>query len=152
MIIKAVSPVLNVSDVPASITWFEKLGWHRGFTWNHHGMIAHSALSNDHGPATFAGICANPPSPDPHAHGPSIFLCKDGQGAKDPRPAVGPDFEQYGGVWMSWWVEDTDHAHADCVKHNIEIVKPIVNETWGVREFLIRHPDGHYFRISGPVK
>lgn len=152
MKVKAISPVLSVSDVPASIEWFEKLGWCRGFTWNEQGMIAHAASRNEHGPAQFAGLCANPPSPKVEDHGANVFLCRNGQGSQDHRPAVGPNFEQYGGVWMSWWVDDTDAAHAECVKHGIDIVKPIVNESWGVREFLIRHPDGHFFRISGPVK
>ncbi|MFA6044797.1 MAG: VOC family protein, partial [Phycisphaerales bacterium] len=81
-----------------------------------------------------------------------LFQCKDGQGSRDPRPAIGPDFEQYGGTWMSWWVTDVDAAHAECKAADIEIVKPPVNEPWGVREFLIRHPDGHFFRVSGAVR
>jgi hypothetical protein len=54
MLTHAVTPILNVSDVPASLRWFEKLGWHRGFTWNPAGTISGAALQNAHGPATFA--------------------------------------------------------------------------------------------------
>ena len=121
MQIRGITPILNVSDVPASVLWFEKLGWRRSFTHNDAGMIANAALSNAHGPAGFAGLCAD------------------------------PDSDQFGGVWMSWWIPDADAAHAECVAAGVEIVRPPVNEPWGVREFLIRHPDGHIFRVSGPV-
>jgi hypothetical protein len=63
-----VSPILNVSDVPASIAWFEKLGWQRCFSWNQDGMIIGAADLNEHGPAHFAGI----------ANGEvQLFLCKE---------------------------------------------------------------------------
>lgn len=149
MKIKGVTPILNVSDVPASMRWLESIGWSRAFSWNDAGMIAAAADSNAHGPARFAGLCANTSE---EGQGPMIFLCKDGQGSRDPRPMTDPSSDSYGGVWMSWWVNDVDAAHADCVRHNIQIVRPPVNEPWGVREFLIRHPDGHYFRISGHIK
>ena len=29
--------VLNVSNVAASLEWFEALGWERGFTWDDEG-------------------------------------------------------------------------------------------------------------------
>lgn len=146
---RAVTPILNVSDVPASVRWFEKLGWHRGFAWNAGGMINDAALENAHGPAHFAGICANA---DQEGEGPQIFLCKDAQGSRDPRPCPDPESDNFGGVWLSIWVTDVDAAHEQCQHNNIEIIRPPINEPWGVREFLIRHPDGHYFRISGEVK
>lgn len=148
MLVHAVTPILNVSDVPASVRWFESLGWHRGFTWNPAGMISGAALENEHGPATFGSVCAHPPG---RVEGPQIFLCKDGQGARDPRPPVDPRDDAFGAVWMSWWVADVDASHRECVAARVEIVRPPVNEPWGVREFLIRHPDGHCFRVSGPT-
>src|SRR5579862_5134693 len=33
MLVHAVTPILNVSDVEASIAWFESLGWAVDFTW-----------------------------------------------------------------------------------------------------------------------
>lgn len=148
MLIHAVTPILNVSDVPASLRWFEALGWHRGFTWNPAGTISGAAIENAHGPATFASVCAHPPGGAP---GPQIFVCKDGQGKRDPNPPVDVKSDDFGAVWMSWWVSDVDASHAECVAAGVEIVRPPVNEPWGVREFLIRHPDGHCFRISGPT-
>lgn len=146
MKVQSVSPILNVSNVPASLRWFESLGWSRTFTWNDAGMIPAAADTNAHGPAQFAGMCIEMPG---DAKGPTLFLCKDGQGSRDPRPMTDPASDSYGGVWMSWWVDDVNAAHTDCLRANIEIVRPPVDEPWGVREFLIRHPDGHYFRISG---
>jgi catechol 2,3-dioxygenase-like lactoylglutathione lyase family enzyme len=149
MRVHAINPILNVSDVPASIRWFEKLGWHRGFAWNAGGMIQGDALENTHGPATFGSMCAFPSGPE---HGPQIFLCKDGQGQRDPHTPASADDDNFGAVWMSWWVDDVDAAHAECARAGVEVVRPPVNEPWNVRECLIRHPDGHCFRISGPVK
>lgn len=158
MRIKAVTPILNVSDVPASLDWFERVGWVRAFTWNDAGMIAAAASSNQHGPAQFAGLCAQSPTSqsaeeakDDHADR-MLFLCRGGQGSRDPRPCTDPDSDQYGGTWMTWWVDDVDACHAECIKNAIEVVRPPVTEPWGVRECLIRHPDGHYFRISGHVR
>lgn len=142
--VESVTPILNVSDVVASLHWFESLGWRRGFTWNDGGMIFHAADSDHAGPARFASVCSGE-----HAQ---IFMCKDGQGSRDPRPCPNPAEENYGGVWMSWWVPDVDAAHAVCVAAKVEVIRPPANMPWGVREFLIRHPDGHYFRMSGAAQ
>ena len=34
------TPVLNVSNVAASLAWFEALGWERGFAWDDDGPSA----------------------------------------------------------------------------------------------------------------
>ena len=52
---------------------------------------------------------------------------------------------------MSWWVDtpaDVDAAHALALEHGLEVSWPPTDEPWGVREFHLRHPDGHTFRIS----
>ena len=33
MRVRSVKPILNVSDVRASLAWFEQLGWQTQFTW-----------------------------------------------------------------------------------------------------------------------
>ena len=149
MRVTQITPILNVSDVDASLAWFESLGWTRGFTYNRGGLIAGARGADANGPAIFAGLCANRPGADT---GPQVFLCRDGQGLRDARPVGSGDGEDFGAVWMSWWVEDTDAAHADAIKAKVQIVRPPENKPWGVREFLIRHPDGHVFRVSGPAK
>ena len=123
-------PILNVSDFVASVAWFEKLGWTRGFEWGE--------------PASFgsmeSGQC-------------EIFLCHDGQGGRG-RSAVpatfGPQGDETGdrGVWMQMWVEDVDAVHRHCLSQAIEVAWPPTDMPWGVREMHVRHPDGHILRIG----
>ncbi len=155
MSIKAVTPILNVSDVPASLAWFEGLGWRRGFTWGDGGMIAGAADRNVHGPARFASVCAGSSESGEGGEGGAdsaqIFLCRNGQGSRGTVLPKFPGDDQTDGVWMSWWVESVaalDAMHAACVARGDLVTMPPTNEPWGVREFHLRHPDGHMFRVS----
>jgi uncharacterized glyoxalase superfamily protein PhnB len=52
---------------------------------------------------------------------------------------------------MSWWMDspaDVDALHAIAVNNGMTVTFPPTNEPWGVREFHLRHPDGHTFRVS----
>jgi uncharacterized glyoxalase superfamily protein PhnB len=116
------TPVLNVSDVPACLDWFEALGWERGFAWDDEGGMRSSE-------PTFASIQAGDDA--------EIFLCFDGQGA---RP-----------VWMSWFLssrEELEATYALALELGYEIAMEPTDEEWGMREFHLRHPDGHTFRVS----
>jgi len=116
------TPVLNVSDVPASLDWFEALGWERGFAWDDEGGMRSSR-------PTFASIQAGDDA--------EIFLCLEGQGG---RP-----------VWMSWFLssrEELDAVHVRAIELGYEIAMEPTDESWGMREFHLRHPDGHIFRVS----
>src|SRR4051794_19257972 len=67
-----------------------------------------------------------------------IFLCEGAQGAP-------------GGAWMTWWLESpaaVDAAHERAVELGLDITWPPTDEPWNVREFHLRHPDGHTFRVS----
>jgi len=117
------TPVLNVSDVAASLEWFEALGWERGFVWTDEGGMGGA------GEPDFASVQAGDDA--------EIFLCLDDQGA---RP-----------VWMSWFLlnrGELDAAHSRAVELGYEIAMPPTDEPWGMREFHLRHPDGHVFRVS----
>lgn len=141
MKIKGVVPILNVSDVAASLAWFEQLGWTRSFTWNVGGSIEGAADANEHGVANFAGLFAGDFQ---------VFLCRDGQGGRGALPRC-PGDEQNGGTWMSWWLDspaDVDAAHALALQHGMHVSWPPTDEPWGVREFHLVHPDGHVFRIG----
>jgi predicted enzyme related to lactoylglutathione lyase len=66
-----------------------------------------------------------------------IFLCQDGQGER--------------GTWVSWFLEgldDVDRMHARAVELGLDVSMPPTDEPWGVREFHLRHPDGHIFRVG----
>ena len=118
------TPIINVSDVPASLDWFEALGWERGFAWDDEGGMRSSE-------PTFASIQSGEAE---------IFLCQDGQGA---RP-----------VWMSWFLSslgELDSVHARAVELGYEIAMEPTDEPWGMREFHLRHPDGHTFRVSSEI-
>jgi uncharacterized glyoxalase superfamily protein PhnB len=125
---KALTPILNVSDIRASFAWFAKLGWTTRFEWG--------------APTSFGAVCAGKCE---------IFLCEDGQGGRGkgrtPRTG-GPGADGGQGVWMSVWVDDVDEIHRRCVAEGLEITWPPTDEPWGVREMHVRHPDGHVFRIS----
>lgn len=144
MKVDSVTPILNVSDVPASLAWFESIGWARSFTWNGGGQIDGAGDRNESGPADFAGVCAG---------NAQIFLCLDGQGGRAgerPMPLGATE-----GTWMSWWIvhqAELDRVHALCVKLGHDIPRAPVDEPWGVREFHLRHPDGHVIRISCGVE
>ena len=41
-----------------------------------------------------------------------------------------------------------DAAYADVVQKGLTVSRPPKAEPWGVREFHLRHPDGHTFRVG----
>lgn len=120
MHVDAVVPILNVSSLPDSFTWFEKLGWIRKWDW-----------SSDRGEATFGAVGSD---------NFEICLCLNGQGGRE-----------NSGVWLAIWTENVDAVHDRCVREQLEVLRPPLDESWGVREMHVRHPDGHVFRISQPI-
>ena len=130
MPVNAVTPILNVSSVSESLAWFEALGWVEGFVWPQDGD------------PTFGGVCSN---------GAEIFLCRGAQGARGEAAPRFPGDEDTGGVWMSWWVgspAEVDEMYAIALAGGMSVSSPPRDEPWGVREFHLRHPDGHTFRVS----
>ena len=129
--VHALTPILNVSNIPASQEWFEKLGWQRGFTWP----------AGDADPG-FGAVCFGKVE---------IFLCRGAQGSRGtmmPKFAGGDETD---GVWMSWWMgspAEVDALHQTALSAGCTVTYPPTDEPWGVREFHLRHPDGHMFRVS----
>ena len=126
--VAAITPILNVSDIDASFAWFEKLGWTRLWRYEEDGGFA----------AVGSGAV-------------EVFLCEGAQGSRGTRKPQHPGDDSTDGVWMTWWVEShaaVDAAHALAVQQDLEISRPPTDEPWGVREFHLRHPDGHTFRVS----
>lgn len=145
MNLTGITPILNVSDVGASLAWFEKLGWKRCWTYNDGGPIEGAADRNESGPANFASVGSGESE---------IFLCRDGQGSRGSHLPKHYGDDDTGGVWMSWWVRtpsEVDAAHKLALQHGMTVAWPPTDEPWGCRECRICHPDGHTFRISAPL-
>jgi uncharacterized glyoxalase superfamily protein PhnB len=55
---------------------------------------------------------------------------------------------------MSWFLDSpaaVDAAHALALQHGMTVTWPPTDEPWGVREFHLRHPDGHTFRVGAGI-
>lgn len=128
MNVECLIPILNVSNLAESFAWFEKIGWTKKWDWGD--------------PPDFGAVgCGKV----------EIFLCQNGQGSRGgPLPRHVRD-DDTGGVWMSWFLDrpaDVDAAHALAVRNGLTVTRPPTDEPWGVREFHLRHPDGHTFRVG----
>lgn len=131
---RGLTPILHVSNLQASLVWFEKLGWKRNWEWGDPPMFG----------AVGSGAC-------------EIFLCEGGQGGigrGSSKMTFGPDGDESGdkGVWMSIWVDDVDSIYQRCLQSGIEVTWPPTDMEWNVREMHIRHPDGHVFRVSRGIE
>jgi uncharacterized glyoxalase superfamily protein PhnB len=115
----ALTPILNVSDWQAAANWFEQVGFQRGFEW----------ADQPGGPTTFGAVV--------WGDAVEIFLCLDGQGGRGQH-----------GAWMELFVDDVDAVHERCVRAGLDVIRELRDEPWGVREFHLRHPDGHTLRIG----
>jgi predicted lactoylglutathione lyase len=136
MEIHGLTPILNVSNILETFEWFAQLGWEKAWDW-----------SAEEGAAPTFGAVGNGKS--------QIFLCQGGQGARGgPAPQfVGDD--QTGGVWMSWWLASpaaVDEAYKTATNNGMTVTKPPTDESWNVREFHLRHPDGHTFRVGAGLE
>ncbi len=124
MRVDAQVPILNVSDMAASFAWFAKLGWRK--LWDYGEPPEFGAVGNG---------------------GSEIFLCLDGQGCR-------ADAHGHGGIWASWFVSEraaVDAAHALALREGLEVLEAPYDAPWGMRECVVRHPDGHAFRIGAGV-
>jgi len=141
MKVEGLTPILNVSNIVASFAWFEKLGWQKGWDWGD--------------PPTFGGVCNGSVE---------IFLCQDGQGSRGgPTPQYNTSGtwtsfsgdDERSGVWMSWRLESpaaVDTAYQLAVQNGLMVTMPPTDEPWNVREFHLRHPDGHMFRVGAGLE
>jgi len=142
MLVHAITPILRVASVPRAFGWFELLGWKRGFSWNDGGMIPAAADRDEHGEARFGSVRSGMVE---------IFLCRDAQGSIGTRRPNFPGDDSTDGTWMSWFLHspaEVDATYAIAVQHGMDVSMPPRDEPWGVREFHLRSPDGHTFRIS----
>jgi uncharacterized glyoxalase superfamily protein PhnB len=55
-------------------------------------------------------------------------------------------------VICSVFVEDVDEVHARVVESGGELVSPLEQKPWHVREFTVRDPDGNRLRVGTSVR
>ena len=79
------------------------------------------------------GWVARYTSPDTGAH--LQLVTRDATAPEDPAISVMTD--------------DVDAAHAEARELGYEIVHPLTTETWGVRRFFVRAPDGTVVDVVG---
>jgi Glyoxalase/Bleomycin resistance protein/Dioxygenase superfamily len=130
----ALTPILNVSDVAASVAWFEKWGWKKLWDWGT--------------PPTFGAVGSGECE---------IFLCQGCQGSRG-KGANAATFGAGGsetadkGVWMMVFVEDVDEVYRVCVAAGLDVTFPPTNMPWDTREMHVRHSDGHVFRVGQGIE
>ena len=49
---------------------------------------------------------------------------------------------------MTIKVDDVDGAYEDAQQRGYEIVHPITDESWGIRRFFVRSPDGQVINVA----
>jgi catechol 2,3-dioxygenase-like lactoylglutathione lyase family enzyme len=130
MKVKGVTPILNVSSLEESFSWFEKLGWEKAWDWGE--------------PPDFGAVRSGEFA---------IFLCLNAQGGRGKssvKMTFGPEGDESAdkGAWMSIFVDDVEAVNQRCIEHGLDIAWPPTDMPWGVREMHVRHPDGHVFRIG----
>ena len=139
-----VTPILNVSDVAASIAWFAALGMPLQFAYGDEGPVSQEALAA----GTHAGFASV------GGDGACVFLCEGAQGL---RGGSEPRFEgddACGAMWLSlWWPDGSqvDQVHAEAVQRGVKVLMAPRDEPWGVRECHLQHPDGHVLRVSAAL-
>lgn len=131
MPVQNLTPILNVSSLPQSIAWFMQLGWRHGFVW-----------PDGAADPSFGSVCSEKAE---------IFLCRGAQGSRGTVMPRFPGDDETDGVWMSWWVNspaEVNELYETALKHGMTATCPPSDKPWGTREFHLRHPDGHMFRVS----
>jgi len=128
MKLEHLTPILNVSNIQESFAWFEKIGWTKAWEWG--------------APPSFGGVCSGKCE---------IFLCENAQGSRGgPMPRHAQD-DDTGGVWLSWFLSSpaaVDAAYERALEQGMTVTRPPQDYPWNMREFHLRHPDGHTFRVG----
>jgi catechol 2,3-dioxygenase-like lactoylglutathione lyase family enzyme len=128
MYVDGLTPILNVSSLEETFTWFEKLGWKKHWEYGE--------------PPNFGAVITGKTE---------IFLALDTQGTKSEAVPTKAWDRDSGGFWMTWWIPsrgEIQEAYEHALANGITVTLPPQDMPWGMRECHIRHPDGHTFRLS----
>jgi lactoylglutathione lyase len=119
---------LHVSDVEASIRFYEALGFRVVRRWEDWIRLdragAELVLQGD------AYVRSHPHYFSEHID-------------RSPRGA---------GVEITVEVEDVDEVHAAAIAAGLRIVKAIQDRPWKARDFRLADPDGFFIRVSSPLR
>jgi uncharacterized glyoxalase superfamily protein PhnB len=112
-------PVIGAADLLRTVEWFEKtLGFARQWIWGE--------------PPVYAGLSAG---------GAMLYVCQDAEmaGAIAER-GLTPD------VFL--WVKEIDRVYELHRANGAEIVEPLTTRPWGVRQYVIREPNGYRLKMA----
>lgn len=116
-------PVIATSDVLGTIGYFEnKLGFKQQWIWGD--------------PPIYAGI---------RAGGALLYLTYDPEIAKAIRErGLHPD--------IFLWVTDIDDVYARHKAAKADVKEELASRPWGVRQYVVREPNGYLLKIAQPVE
>jgi len=137
-----VTPILNVSDIGASVRLLEALGWTRRNVYNLEGLVVDPNDDASLAGAVFATLR--------FGYG-QLFLCQHGQGLRGGIPAQPGSGEDAGATWVYWYMsspEEVDEIFRRATEAGVTIVALPEQKPWGEYELRIGHPDGHVFRVA----
>ena len=130
MNVEKVIPILNVSSLQESFAWFERIGWKKAWDWGD----------------GFGSVCSGDVE---------IFLCQNCQGSRGGAMPQHVHDDETGGVWLSWFVDsptEVDAIYQLALEQGVTVTRPPMDYPWHMREFHIRHPDGHTFRVGAGIE
>lgn len=112
-------PVIAAVDVLSTVTWFVRtLGFKQQWIWGE--------------PPVYAGI---------RSGGAMLYISRD--------PDMAGAIQSCGlmpDVFL--WVEDIEHAYNQHQANGAEIVEPLSERPWGVRQYVVREPNGYRLKIA----
>ena len=114
-------PVIATADVPATIRYFEQtLGFKQQWIWGD--------------PPVYAGV---------RAGGAMLYVTHDPELASTIKERrLSPD--------IFLWVSDIDSVYAQHCAANAEIQEELTGRPWGVRQYVVREPNGYLLKVAEP--
>ena len=112
-------PVIAATDVLATVTWFVRtMGFKQQWIWGE--------------PPVYAGI---------RSGGAMLYISCDPDMAGAIRSrGLMPD------VFL--WVQDIDQVYSQHQAAGADIVEPLSERPWGVRQYVVREPNGYRLKIA----